>query len=257
MNIPASIKTAGDSALVVEFGNEISEGISHRVRAMQAVLEHEPLQGIMELVPTYRSLMVHYNPRTLNHGQVSDHLYEAISKMEDLVLPSPKIIEIPTLYGGDAGPDLPFVARHNGLQPEEVIHIHSGRNYLIYMLGFTPGFPYLGGMDPRIATPRLDNPRTKIAGGSVGIAGSQTGIYSIDSPGGWQIIGWTPVLLFDPGAEQPFLLKAGNYIRFIPVSEKECTRIQALVESREYHCNTHRHLDVYPHENVGGGGLLE
>lgn len=257
MDRPASVKTAGDSALVVEFGNEISENISNRVRAMQAVLEHEQHQGITELVPTYRSLMVHYDPRTLTYQQMSAHLHEAITKMEDLVLPSPKIIEIPTLYGGDAGPDLVTVARHNGLDEEEVIHRHSGRDYLIYMLGFTPGFPYLGGMDPRIATPRLDNPRSKIKGGSVGIAGNQTGIYSIDSPGGWQIIGWTPVPLFDPGADQPFLLKAGNYMRFIPVSTEECARIQQLVESREYHCKTHRYHDVYRQEDVRGGGSSE
>lgn len=257
METQPSIKTAGDSALVVEFGNEISEGISRRVRATQVVLEHEKLQGITEMVPTYRSLMVHYDPRSVSHGQLVQYIEEALSKMEALVVPSPKIFEIPTLYGGETGPDLSTVAGHNKLQEEEVIRLHSGRDYLIYMLGFTPGFPYLGGMDSRIATPRLENPRTKIKGGSVGIAGSQTGIYSIDSPGGWQVIGWTPVLLFDPSAEQPFLLKAGNYVRFTPVSAAECDRIQELVARREYQCHTHQLNEDFHNPSKRGGGSNE
>ena len=255
METQASLKTAGDSALVVEFGNEISENISRRVRAMQVVLEHENLQGITEMVPTYRSLMVHYNPGILSHGQLEQQVRTAEKKMEELALPSPRIIEIPTVYGAETGPDLSVVARHNGLQEEEVVRLHSDRDYLIYMLGFTPGFPYLGGMDPRIATPRLDNPRSKIKGGSVGIAGNQTGIYSIDSPGGWQIIGWTPVPLFEPDEAQPFLLKAGNYIRFTPVSTEECARIQDLVAKKEYRCHTHPFHDDL--SDTGGGGSRE
>ncbi len=254
METPVNIKTAGDSALVVEFGNEISESISHRVRAMQVVLEHENLQGITEMVPTYRSLMLHYDPRSLSHEKLVQQVLQAEKKMEELVLTSPRIIEIPTLYGGETGPDLSTVADHNGLQEEEVIRLHSIRDYLIYMLGFTPGFPYLGGMDPRIATPRLENPRGKIKGGSVGIAGSQTGIYSIDSPGGWQIIGWTPVSLFDPAAKEPFLLKAGNYVRFTPISMEECAHIQDLAARREYQCHTHRFNEFHKSFNEGGGG---
>jgi KipI family sensor histidine kinase inhibitor len=135
------------------------------------------------------------------------------------------VIEIPTLYGGDSGPDLDYVASHNGLTPEEVVQIHASGTYRIYMLGFTPGFPYLGGMDERIATPRLETPRTKISGGSVGIAGAQTGIYPIDSPGGWQIIGRTPLALYDPQREEPILLQAGESIRFVPIDQETYDRL--------------------------------
>ncbi|MDW7672319.1 MAG: 5-oxoprolinase subunit PxpB [Bacillota bacterium] len=236
MLTPGKILTAGDSAVVMEFGNEISEAISSRVRAMQLVLEKKAVNGITELVPTYRSLMIHYNPRIMPYKDLCDQLKLLAEQLEDMELPAPEVIEIPTLYGGESGPDLGTVARHNHLTAEEVIEIHSSRDYLIYMLGFTPGFPYLGGMDSRIATPRLANPRTKIKGGSVGIAGSQTGIYSIDSPGGWQIIGWTPVPLFEATAQNPFLLKAGHYIRFKPISSEDCHSIMSAVENKSYQC---------------------
>ena len=130
-----------------------------------------------------------------------------------------RTVEIPTLYGGENGPDLSFVAEHNGLTVEEVVRIHSSRDYPVYMMGFTPGFPYLGGMDGRIAAPRLNSPRTNVPAGSVGIAGEQTGIYPMESPGGWQIIGRTETTLFDPNHEKPFLLAPGDQVRFVPVNE--------------------------------------
>ncbi|HHY76979.1 MAG TPA: 5-oxoprolinase subunit PxpB, partial [Clostridiales bacterium] len=145
-----------------------------------------------------------------------------------------KVVEIPTIYGGEYGPDIEFVAQHNNLTVDEVIEIHSSRNYLIYMLGFTPGFPYLGGMSEKIETPRLKTPRTKIPAGSVGIAGKQTGIYPIDSPGGWQLIGRTPVKLYDPLADPPVLLNAGDYVRFVPIDEKEYKSILKQVEENKY-----------------------
>ena len=138
------------------------------------------------------------------------------------------VVEIPTVYGGEFGPDLGFVASHNNLTEDEVVAIHSGTDYLVYMLGFIPGFTYLGGMDPRIATPRLPSPRTLIPAGSVGIAGEQTGTYPSDSPGGWQIIGRTPVTMYDMSKKQAALLSAGDYVRYVPIDEAEYNRIKAL-----------------------------
>ena len=138
------------------------------------------------------------------------------------------VVEVPTVYGGEFGPDLSFVASHNHLSEDEVISIHSGTDYLVYMLGFIPGFSYLGGMDPRIATPRLSSPRTLIPAGSVGIAGEQTGTYPSDSPGGWQIIGRTPVTMYDMSKAQAALLNAGDYVRYVPIDKSEFHRIKSL-----------------------------
>ena len=138
------------------------------------------------------------------------------------------IVEIPTIYGGEYGPDLGFVASHNHISEAEVVSIHSGTDYLVYMLGFIPGFTYLGGMDPRIATPRLSSPRTLIPAGSVGIAGEQTGTYPSDSPGGWQIIGRTPLTMYDMSKKQAALLRAGDYVRYVPIDENEFHRIKSL-----------------------------
>ena len=153
-----------------------------------------------------------------------------------------KIFEIPVCYGGEYGPDIDNIASHAGLTQEEVIQIHSSRDYLIYMLGFLPGFCYLGGLDERIHTPRLSNPRLRIRAGSVGIGGSQTGIYPLDSPGGWQLMGMTPVKTYDPEREIPILVEAGNYIRFVPIDEEQYKQIQAQVEDGSYQCVTHEEV---------------
>lgn len=231
--------TAGDKALTVEYGNEISEDISSKIRSMVVALELNKIEGVVEIVPTYRSLMVHYNPLAIGYDNLVKNLKSLEGKLNDISLPEPEIIEIPTLYGGEYGPDIENVAQHNGISIEEVIKIHSSKEYLIYMLGFTPGFPYLGGMDERIATPRLKVPRTKISKGSVGIAGSQTGIYPIDSPGGWQLIGRTPLKLYEPNREVPILLKAGNYIKFVPISESKYKAIGESVDNGTYKYKTY------------------
>lgn len=226
--------TAGDSALVIEYGNSISEEICSKIRLTNIAIKESNIEGIIETVPTYRSLMVHYDPMIIGYHELVKKLEGLEGRFDVMKLPPPDIYEIPTLYGGQYGPDIENVARHNGLTVEEVIQIHTSTDYLIYMLGFTPGFPYLGGMDERIATPRLKTPRTKIPGGSVGIAGAQTGIYPIESPGGWQLIGRTPLKLYDPGSDKPFLLKAGNYVRFTSIDQHEFDRISAEVASRTY-----------------------
>ena len=136
--------------------------------------------------------------------------------------------------GGGCGPDLEFVAHHNLIYVEEVIKIHSEKEYFIYMLGFLPGFIYLGGMSDKIATPRLEKPRLKVSGGSVGIAEKQTGIYPIESPGGWQIIGRTPIKLYDPKRSFPFLLKSGDYVKFYPINEEQFKEIKKKAEEGNY-----------------------
>ena len=230
----------GDSALTMEFGNVISEEINKKIRTLTTLIENRKISGINEVVPTYRSLMIHYNPLIIGYEELVIILKEAEENINSIELPSPEIIEIPVLYGGKYGPDIENVAKHNNLTVEEVVKIHTSAQYLIYMLGFTPGFPYLGGMDKRIATPRLSSPRIKIPAGSVGIAGEQTGVYPVQSPGGWQLIGSTPLELFNPKRDNPILLKSGNYIVFKSINEEEYMRIKEDVKNNTFKYNITR-----------------
>ncbi len=225
---------AGDSSIVVEFGDSIKEEINSRIRNMLIGIENSNIEGIREVVPTYRSIAVLYDPSLILYDEIKNKLIEIEKNMLDSEEAPARVVELPTVYAGEYGPDLEFVAEHNGLTEEEVIKIHSEGKYLVYMLGFTPGFPYLGGMDEKIATPRLENPRTKIAAGAVGIAGSQTGVYPIESPGGWQLIGRTPLNLYAPLEDPPVLLNSGDYIKFVPVSEEEFLKIQKEVKEGTY-----------------------
>ena len=233
------ILLTGDTSLSVEFGNAINEAINHDIRAYKIALEKADIPGIVETVPTYRSLMVHYDPAVIRYGALRERLEQLLGEMGEIKIPPSPVLEIPVLYGGEMGPDLPFVAENAGMSEEEVITIHSGTEYLIYMLGFTPGFTYLGGMSEKIAAPRLKQPRVKIPAGSVGIAGTQTGVYPIDSPGGWQLIGRTPVKMYDPDREVPILPEAGQYIKFFPVTQEEYDRILSEVEAGTYTVKTH------------------
>lgn len=233
------IKISGDTSVTVVFGDEISKDIHLRIRAFDEALLDEQIEGIYETVPTYCALTVHYAPEIIRYEELKAKLQTLLGRRHEAQKIATVVMEIPVCYGGDFGPDLPHVAEHNGLSPEEVIRIHTGAEYLIYMLGFTPGFSYMGGMDERIATPRLKNPRVLIPAGSVGIAGSQTGIYPIDSPGGWQLIGRTPVRLYDAGRDTPILLDAGMHVKFVPINEAEYQRILSRVEAGKYHCRTY------------------
>ena len=230
---------SGDSAVCVEFGNEISPEINRKIRAFKIALEKEQIEGIVETVPTYRSLLVVYEPETVSFGELTKRFGEVMKHIGSVQIPPPTVVEIPVLYGGEMGPDLEFVAEHNHMTPEEVIRLHASEEYLIYMLGFIAGFPYLGGMNKKIATPRLKSPRVKIEGGSVGIAGEQTGIYPVASPGGWQLIGRTPVKLYDADREKPVLLEAGQYIKFRPVTEEEYKEIEEQAAAGTYSCVTY------------------
>ena len=230
---------AGDSSVIVEFGNDISPEINSRIRTFNIALEESHIPGISEMVPTYRSLMVHYDPGVIRYDGLVKELKSLLGQLSSIQIPPSDVLEIPVLYGGEAGPDLDFVAEHNHKTPEEVIQIHTSTEYLIYMLGFTPGFTYLGGMSDEIAAPRLKQPRVKIPAGSVGIAGSQTGVYPIDSPGGWQLIGKTPVRMYDPDRAEPILPKAGEYIKFYSITQAEFDAITAQEAAGTYVCRRH------------------
>ena len=219
-------KVVGDKALLIEFENRIAKEINNEVRKMYLAINNKEIYGVEELIPAYCSILLIYSPLKITKNKLVEELDDLKNNLKEKEIKKPDIIEIPTAYGGEYGPDLEFVAEYNDLSIEEVIEIHSERKYLVYMLGFTPGFPYLGGMSEKIATPRLKEPREKIKKGSVGIAGSQTGIYPIASPGGWRLIGRTPIELFDPFRESPFLVKAGDYIKFKEISKKEFKKIK-------------------------------
>ncbi len=230
------ILTAGDASLLIEFGKEISPEINRKITATVQLMKEQHIEGVVDIIPAFCSLLINYDPRVLSYDELSKRMKRLLNMDIKTGESSRRVFEIPVCYGGKYGPDLENIAKHAGLTEEEVIEIHSSRDYLIYMLGFLPGFCYLGGLDERIHTPRLANPRLKINAGSVGIGGSQTGIYPLDSPGGWQLMGMTPVKTYDPDREVPILLSAGDYIRFIPVDEAEFLRIKELVERDEYQC---------------------
>lgn len=224
----------GDCALMVEFGREISEEVNARVRSLASALKSNAIPGVLEWVPTYRSLLVCYDPAKISCRRLMASLRRLLNRAGQAAQAGLRIWQIPVCYGGEYGEDIEYVASHAGITPEEVVKIHSGSVYRIYMLGFLPGFAYLGGLDKRIHTPRLKTPRTRIPPGSVGIGGEQTGIYPIASPGGWQLIGRTPVKLYDPRRELPILFEAGDYLRFVPIDKKRFEEIAAQVEAGTY-----------------------
>jgi len=212
----------GDSALVVEFGDTISLEINRKVIALDKAVTEAGADGVEETVPTYRSLLIRYNPLKISYEKLVFRIKDIESKLKDLDVEEVGIeVVVPVVYGGEYGPDLDYVAKYHGLTKEQVIRIHAGRKYRVYMLGFVAGFPYLGEVADEIATPRLETPRLKVPAGSVGIAEKQTGIYPCEAPGGWRIIGRTPLKLFNPLKEPPTLLKPGDIVKFKPISEEE------------------------------------
>jgi KipI family sensor histidine kinase inhibitor len=224
----------GDCALTVEFGREISEEINGRVRSLAMALKNAAIPGVFEWIPTYRSLLVCYNPEKISFRRLIILLRRLIGSAGQAAQTGKRVWQIPVCYGGEYGEDLDNVSQNAGMAPEDAIKLHSLTEYRIYMLGFLPGFAYLGGLDKRIHTPRLKTPRTRIPPGSVGIGGEQTGIYPIASPGGWQLIGRTPVKPYDPKRAVPILFEAGDFLKFIPVSEDMFKEISARVEAGTY-----------------------
>ncbi len=214
-------RVAGDQGIMMELGETISPVIHERILAMLLALDGAKPEGVVECSPAYRSITILYDPLATSFERLREQLDEMYGRSGAIALPTPEIVELPVCYGGGFGPDLAFVAASHNLSEKEVIRLHSGPDYFVYMLGFSPGFPFLGGLPEELHTPRLESPRKKVPAGSVGIAGGQTGVYPIESPGGWQLIGRTPVKLFDCERTNPFLLSTGNILRFKPIGEEE------------------------------------
>ncbi len=208
------IQPSSDRSLLVSFGNRISPDLHREVLRLLHAFEKLP-RGILNLHPAYASVLIDFDSRRLTHAEVEELVRARIQRAGDAPLDQSRQVEIPVRYGGEAGPDLEEVARHTGLSPAEVIRLHAGADYLVYFLGFAPGFPYLGGLPPELATPRLAAPRKRVPAGSVAIGGNQTGIYPMETPGGWRIIGRATVRLFDADANPPALLRAGDRVRFV------------------------------------------
>ncbi|GAA4708076.1 5-oxoprolinase subunit PxpB [Brevibacillus fulvus] len=226
----------GDSGVMVKLGQAIDRLTHEKVRTLADYLEESPFYGMVEYVPAFTTVTVYYDPVLLSDPASPQSPYERVCALLQKILaqvterPSAdsRIVEIPVCYGGELGPDLEAVADYHQLSVEEVIRLHTAPDYLVHMIGFAPGFPYLGGLDERIATPRRGTPRLRIEAGSVGIGGSQTGVYPIESPGGWQLIGKTPLRLFRPEHEPPTLLQAGDTVRFRAITREEFDRWQEV-----------------------------
>ena len=221
----ARYRTAGDCGLLVEYGDIIDPIVNNKVRSMAIVMEDNLPRGITEIIPTYRSLLIIYDPAITHPDRIKTALDKLETRLGDIQIPPPRTVEIPVCYGGEFGPDIDTVAETNRLTVAEVIKLHSQTEYPIYMVGFTPGFPFLGGLSEKLHTPRLETPRTLVPEGSVGIANNQTGIYPIASPGGWQLIGRTPLKLFAPWRENPFLYQAGDRLKFVSISTEKFAQI--------------------------------
>jgi KipI family sensor histidine kinase inhibitor len=231
MSAPEAIETLGDSALLLHFGSGIDSAVNRRVHAAAARLAAAGLPGIVELVPAYASLAVHVDARCWDGPQGAlqrcrEAVAQALDGDADETAQAPQEIEIPVCYGGEYGPDLDAVAAHAGLPAQQVIALHAAAQYQVALLGFAPGFPYLLGLDPRLHQPRRADPRLRVPAGAVAIGGAQTGIYPRELPGGWQLIGRTPVDLFNPAQNPPNRVAAGMRLRFRPVGAEEFNALE-------------------------------
>jgi KipI family sensor histidine kinase inhibitor len=209
------VEEASDRSLLVVFGEEISLEAHQDVVRLTGRLNGA--RGVVNLHPAYASILIDFDPLQVTHGEVRRAVAELYAQAASEPVPEGRTVEVPVCYGGEYGPDLGEVAAAHGLSAEEVMAIHSGADYLVYFLGFSPGFPYLGGMPESIATARLAAPRRRVPAGSVAIGGRQTGVYPLASPGGWRIIGRTPLRLFQAEADPPVLLRMGDHVKFVPI----------------------------------------
>lgn len=219
-----SFLPCGDRALVVQFGDRIDADLNDRVIALAAALEAADIAGVVEAVPSYRSLLVSYDPEIVRGRALEARLAELVRHVEASAGPG-RAWTIPVVYGGEVGQDLNEMAAMKNLSPEELIALHAGARYRVYMIGFAPGFAYLGGLPPILHTPRLEKPRQNIPAGAIGIGGQQASVNSVAGPSGWRFIGWTPVKVFDPARAVPFLLQAGDRVRFSPIDAETGARL--------------------------------
>lgn len=224
------VLAAGDAAVTVEFGEKIAKEVNDQVRAFAQAVEGLTLNGLIETVPTYRSATLYFDPVVIEAGELAERLKALAETLAPGTSRPSRKVEMPLVYGGEFGPDLPDVASFARLSVEETIALHTSVEYRVYMLGFSPGFPYLGLVPDAIAMPRLATPRTKVPAGSVGIAGSQTGIYPLDTPGGWRIIGRTPLRLYDQAKPKPFLLEPGDSVRFVSIDRQEFEQLAVKLQ---------------------------
>lgn len=220
--------------MCVEFAEEISVEVNTRVRALEFLVQQKGLPGVVEMVPTFRSLLVYYDPRVTGYDRLCAALDALAAQAGSAVLPPSRAVELPCCYESALGLDVEAAAARLGLAGEELIRLHAGAEYLVYFIGFTPGLPYMTGMPERIHLPRLETPRTRVPAGSVGIGGIQCCIYSVESPGGYWILGRTPLRLYDPGAPEPILLRPGDRVRFRPIDRAEFDAIEAAVATRSF-----------------------
>jgi inhibitor of KinA len=225
---------AGDAAVSVELGDDISREANSRALTLERLLLDAPLPGLVDTVPTFRSLLVHYDPLVLPWATLRARLLELVVRLADAPPPPSRRVELPCAYGGVHGPDLEEVARRLALTPADVVRLHAEAEHYVYFVGFTPGLPYMAGQPPELTIPRLDRPRTKTPAGSVGIGGTQTSIYSVESPGGFWLLGRTPVRLYDPAAADPILLRAGDHVRFRPIDAATFDAIAQEVAAGAY-----------------------
>jgi KipI family sensor histidine kinase inhibitor len=211
---------SGDTALVVEFGDRIHRGVSARVVSLARLIEAEAIPGVVEVVPTFRSLMVHYEPLALSHADLEQRLGPLIEKITEGEMPGRRW-RVPACYDAETGPDLAEVAQRVGLSVAQLVEQHSATPFYVYMTGFLPGFPYMGTLPAALELPRRENPRVRVPWGSIAIAMAMTTIYTVESPGGWHLLARTPVPIWDPRRAEPALLAAGDHVTFTPISLRE------------------------------------
>jgi inhibitor of KinA len=224
----------GDRAVSVELGDEVDRELNARVLALEYLLQQRRVAGIAETVPSYRALLVYYDPLVIGWDRLHETLRELCARARPEVLPPARTVELPCCYEGELGFELEAAARKIGLDPAEMSRLHAASDYYVYFVGFTPGLPYMTGMPERLTIPRLQNPRTKTPPGSVAIGGVQCCIYPIESPGGFWVLGRTPVRLYDPTAPEPILLRAGDHVRFRAIDRAEYDAIAAAVDAGRY-----------------------
>ena len=222
----ARFEPASDQSLLIYFGQQITLHAHEQVRKLLRLLELEPIAGVRNIHPAYCSVLVKFDALKWRHEELEEKLREYLERIAQVQLPEPRQVEIPVCYGGEFGPDIEDIAAQHGVSLERVIELHSSATYLVYFLGFVPGFAYLGELPKELITPRLATPRKKVPAGSVGIAGNQTGVYPFETPGGWRLLGRTPLAMFRTDRDGLSLLAIGDRVRFVPVPREHFRELQ-------------------------------